>query len=63
MTTSIRRRPFGKTPDGERVDLFVLGDPGGVETSILTYGATLQALLAPDRDCKIPLTRILHAVV
>ena len=50
MTTSIRRRPFGKTPDGERVDLFVLGDPGGVETSILTYGAALQALLAPDRD-------------
>ena len=47
MTTSIRRRPFGKTPDGERVDLFVLGGLGGVEASILTYGAALQGLLAP----------------
>jgi aldose 1-epimerase len=49
VTTSIQRRPFGKTPDGEAVDLFVLGGPGGVEASILTYGAALQALLAPDR--------------
>ena len=50
MTTSIRRRAFGKTPDGARVDLFVLGGPGGAEASILTYGAALQALLAPGRD-------------
>ena len=50
MTTSIRRSPFGKTPDGESVDLFTLGVPGSVEASILTYGAALQALLAPDRN-------------
>ncbi len=50
MTTSIQRRPFGKTPDGKAVDLFVLGGSGGVEASILTYGAALQALLAPDRE-------------
>ena len=50
MTTSIRRRPFGKTADGESVDLFALSGLGGVEASILTYGAALQALLAPDRD-------------
>lgn len=53
MTTSIRRRPFGTTPDGETVDLFVLGEPGGVEASIITYGAALQALLAPDRDAHL----------
>ena len=29
---------------------FVLGGPRGVEASILAYGATLQSLLAPDRD-------------
>ena len=50
MSTSVRQRPFGKTPNGETVDLFVLGDPAGVEASIITYGAALQALLAPDRD-------------
>ncbi|MGZ4335405.1 MAG: aldose epimerase family protein [Gaiellaceae bacterium] len=50
MTPPIRRRPFGKTPDGGTVDLFTLGGPGGVEASVMTYGAALQALLAPDRD-------------
>lgn len=29
---------------------FVLGSPDGIEVSILTYGATLQSLLAPGRD-------------
>ncbi len=29
---------------------FVLGVRGGVEASVLTYGATLQSVLAPDRD-------------
>jgi hypothetical protein len=53
VTTSIRRRLFGTTPDGEPVDLFVLGEPGGVEASIMTYGAALQALLAPDRDAHL----------
>jgi len=41
----------------------MLSGPVGVEASIMPYGAALQALLALDRDCKIPLTRILHAVV
>ena len=50
MTTSIRRRPFGETSYGETVDLFVLGGPPGVEASIMTYGAALQSLLAPDRE-------------
>jgi aldose 1-epimerase len=50
VTLSISSRPFGTTPDGETVDLFTLGGPGGVEASIMTYGAALQALLAPDRD-------------
>jgi aldose 1-epimerase len=50
MSAPIRRRSFGTTPEGEPVDLFVLGRPDGVEASILTYGAALQALLAPDRD-------------
>jgi aldose 1-epimerase len=50
VTTSIQPRPFGQTPDGDAVDLFVLGGPGGVEASILTYGASLQSLVAPDRD-------------
>ncbi len=45
-----KQRPFGTTPGGEPVDLFVLGGPDGVEASILTHGAAVQALVAPDRD-------------
>jgi aldose 1-epimerase len=53
VTTSIRRHPFGTTPDGQTVERFVLGEPGGVEASIMTYGAALQALVAPDRDAHL----------
>lgn len=44
-----RRRPFGTLPDGGAVEAITLGRPPGIEITILTYGATLQALVAPDR--------------
>jgi aldose 1-epimerase len=49
MTGSISRQPFGETPAREAVDLFTLEDGAGLEASVMTYGATLQRLLAPDR--------------
>lgn len=39
---------FGRLPDGREVQRFPLTD-GRVQASVLTYGATLQALLVPDR--------------
>ena len=48
MTASTSRRWFGETDAGEQVDLFTLTD-GGVEVSIITYGAAVQSVLAPDR--------------
>jgi len=39
---------FGETDSGERVELFKLS--GGVEVSIITYGAAVQSVLAPGRD-------------
>jgi aldose 1-epimerase len=44
------RRPFGTLPDGQAVEAVTLARPDGIAATILTYGATLQALLAPDRD-------------
>jgi aldose 1-epimerase len=49
-TVSPPRLPFGVTPAGEPVELVTLGDPGGIEVSILTYGAAIQQLWAPDRE-------------
>jgi aldose 1-epimerase len=50
MEPLIASRPFGTTPAGETVDLYTLTDPTGIEVSVMTYGATVQQLLAPDRE-------------
>ena len=41
--------PFGRTARGEEVRRFVLRGVGGVELSLLTYGARIQSLRLPDR--------------
>lgn len=44
------RQAFGTMPDGRLVEAVTLTSRGGLTACILTYGATLQALAAPDRD-------------
>jgi aldose 1-epimerase len=43
------RTPFGTTPDGVAVEAVTLKGSGGVTARVISYGATLQALLLPDR--------------
>src|SRR5438477_7043916 len=45
-----RREPFGTLPDGTPVESVVLTGANGVSARIMTLGATLQALNAPDRS-------------
>lgn len=47
---TIRREPYATLPDGRAVDRWVLGSEGAVTAEVLTLGARLQALYAPDRD-------------
>jgi aldose 1-epimerase len=47
--TRIERRPFGKTPAGETVDLFTLNRPGAPTVAITNYGGDVVSVLAPDR--------------
>jgi aldose 1-epimerase len=42
------RAPFGTTPDGIVVEAVTLRAGNGVSARIISYGATLQALLLPD---------------
>lgn len=49
---SVRREVFGKMPDGAEVHRFVLDNGRGLEAAVMTYGATLTTLSAPDRDGK-----------
>jgi galactose mutarotase-like enzyme len=46
---SLATRPFGTAPDGAAVDLYTLDSAAGVTVSVLTYGAAVQGLWAPDR--------------
>jgi aldose 1-epimerase len=43
------RAPFGTTPDGIAVEAVTLRASNGISASIISYGATLQALFLPDR--------------
>ncbi len=47
---SAQRAPFGKLPDGTPVEAVMLSNSHGVSARVITYGATLQALVAPDRQ-------------
>ena len=46
---SAARAPFGTLPDGTAIEAVTLRNAHGVSARIITYGATLQALVAPDR--------------
>jgi len=43
------RSRFGTMPDGTAVDAVTLDDGRGISARIITYGATLQSLILPDR--------------
>jgi aldose 1-epimerase len=49
MAADYARKPFGQTPSGEAVEAITLTNGKGVSATVITYGATLQALIAPDR--------------
>lgn len=44
----IQVKPFGKTPDGKEVDLYVLTNEN-IKASIMTYGGILVSLEVPDK--------------
>jgi aldose 1-epimerase len=44
------RQPFGHAPDGQAVELVEIGDGAGMTARLITWGAALQALTAPDRN-------------
>src|SRR5437762_10222042 len=48
-----RREPFGTLPDGTAVEAVTLTGANGVSARIMTLGATLQALNAPDRAGRV----------
>src|SRR6266446_9160673 len=50
---STTKKPFGKTPDGQQVDLYVLTNKSGAEAAISTFGGAVVSLKVPDRNGKV----------
>ncbi len=50
---STTKKSFGKTPDGQPVDLYVLTNRTGAEVSITNYGGAVVSLKVPDRNGKL----------
>lgn len=49
---SITKAAFGKTAEGESVDIYTLRNMHGMEARITNYGGIVVSLTAPDRDHK-----------
>jgi len=48
-TPPVTKQPFGTASDGRAVDLYTLTSASGVAVSVMTYGAAVQQIWAPDR--------------
>lgn len=48
----IAKKDYGKTPDGQTVEQYVLKNPQGMEVSAITYGGIITSWTAPDKDGK-----------
>lgn len=53
FATEASRATAGTLADGSAVEVISLSNKQGVSAKILTYGATLQSLSAPDKDGRI----------
>ena len=51
--SSMKKQPFGKTADGQAVDLFTLTNSKGMEVSITNFGGIVVTLKVPDRNGKL----------
>src|SRR5436190_2142232 len=48
-TGKVEKQSFGKTSDGQAVELYTLTNAGGASASIMNYGGIVVSLKAPDR--------------
>ena len=51
--SSMKKQPFGKTADGQPVDLYTLTNNAGMQARITNFGGIVVSLTAPDRNGKM----------
>ena len=59
----VSRAPFGTLPSGETVEAITLTNPGGMRATLISYGAAIQSVLAPDRDGALADVALGHATL
>src|SRR5689334_8016970 len=52
LAQTVTKQSFGKTGDGQNIDIYTLRNPHGVEAKITNYGGILVSLKVPDRNGK-----------
>jgi len=52
FAAEVSKQPFGKTADGKPVDVYKLTGDGGVTVEIISRGATIRSVMAPDAFSK-----------
>ncbi len=50
---TMKKEPFGKTEDGQAVDLYTLSNKNGMEAAITNFGGIIVSLKVPDRNHKM----------
>ncbi len=53
MKAGVKQSSFGKMPDGTPVEMFTMTNAKGMVVKVITYGAIMTELRAPDRDGKM----------
>lgn len=53
LPAAVKKEPFGKTPDGQAVEIYTLSNAAGLEARIMTYGAIVVSLKTPDKAGKL----------
>ena len=48
-----RSKPFGVTQNGDKVDEYIISNPGGLEISVLNYGCVIKNLFVPTKTGRV----------
>lgn len=51
-SSAINKNDFGRTPDGQAVEIYTLHNSKGAQARIMTYGGIVQSLYVPDKNGK-----------
>jgi aldose 1-epimerase len=51
--SSMQKQSFGKTEDGQQMDLYTLANKNGMKVTVTNFGASVVSIIVPDKDGKI----------